>query len=420
MSPWWLMLSLSGAPGLEAVLERELETLATERAGLEATERELEGEIEAQKASLLESARARAAELERLRAEATALQSELRNLERNPASAVSYAPIFAEARQLLEAEVPATAGPEALLELFGAASTALDRAGSLHEDSEVFYDTGGHPLKGRVMHAGALSAFGLADGSRGVIEGPLVQVDGAWKLVESADVGRIFGEAEGSRVVPVAVSPAAFQEASPPGWRERLEAAGPFGVPILALAVLVVLAALERVFALTRASRGDTALERALVLEAKAADPDRLHGLVVGKRTGVARIGQALVASARLPDEGRRDLVESALVDEISRVERRLPFLRLAAAAAPLLGLLGTVAGMIETFDVISLYGSGDASRLSGGISKALVTTELGLLVAIPTLFVASFLSSWVDRIADRLERVARDVPALSLGERAP
>ncbi|MEQ8939337.1 MAG: MotA/TolQ/ExbB proton channel family protein, partial [Gammaproteobacteria bacterium] len=66
----------------------------------------------------------------------------------------------------------------------------------------------------------------------------------------------------------------------------------------------------------------------------------------------------------------------------------------LLAALAPLLGLLGTVTGIIETFQSITLYGTGDPRVMSGGISQALVTTVMGLLVAIPLLLFHSFLSS--------------------------
>jgi len=84
----------------------------------------------------------------------------------------------------------------------------------------------------------------------------------------------------------------------------------------------------------------------------------------------------------------KRGNLEEILLERIlagrPQLERFLPFLALAAAAAPLLGLLGTVTGMIKTFNLITIFGTGDAKSLSSGISEALVTTELGLIVAIP------------------------------------
>ena len=85
-----------------------------------------------------------------------------------------------------------------------------------------------------------------------------------------------------------------------------------------------------------------------------------------------------------------RDVLEELMFEKIlsvrPKVERFLPFLSITTAASPLLGLLGTVIGMINTFNLLTIFGTGDAKSLSSGISEALVTTALGLIVAIPTL----------------------------------
>ncbi|MEZ4331630.1 MAG: MotA/TolQ/ExbB proton channel family protein [Myxococcota bacterium] len=85
-----------------------------------------------------------------------------------------------------------------------------------------------------------------------------------------------------------------------------------------------------------------------------------------------------------------REILEELMFEQIlsvrPKLERYLPFLSIVTAAAPLLGLLGTVIGMINTFNLLTIFGTGDAKSLSSGISEALVTTALGLIVAIPTL----------------------------------
>ena len=86
--------------------------------------------------------------------------------------------------------------------------------------------------------------------------------------------------------------------------------------------------------------------------------------------------------------------LDEAILKEMPPVQKRLGTLALLAAVAPLLGLLGTVTGIIETFQSITLYGTGDPRVMSGGISQALVTTVMGLIVAIPLLLMHSFLSS--------------------------
>ena len=86
------------------------------------------------------------------------------------------------------------------------------------------------------------------------------------------------------------------------------------------------------------------------------------------------------------------------------KIERGVGFIKLIASVAPLLGLLGTVVGMIATFQAITLFGTGDPKLMANGISEALVTTMLGLVVAIPTLFAHSLVSSKSRRLIQMLE----------------
>lgn len=97
-------------------------------------------------------------------------------------------------------------------------------------------------------------------------------------------------------------------------------------------------------------------------------------------------------------------LLEAA-VDEQSGLEKGLSMLKLLAALAPMLGLLGTVTGMIETFQVITQFGNGDPKVMAGGISMALVTTVQGLVTAIPLLLAHNLLSSQVENIRNILEK---------------
>lgn len=94
-----------------------------------------------------------------------------------------------------------------------------------------------------------------------------------------------------------------------------------------------------------------------------------------------------------------------AVVDEQTGLERGLSMLKLLAALAPMLGLLGTVTGMIETFQVITQFGNGDPKVMAGGISMALVTTVLGLVAAMPLLLAHNILSSQAEAIRNILEK---------------
>jgi biopolymer transport protein ExbB len=104
--------------------------------------------------------------------------------------------------------------------------------------------------------------------------------------------------------------------------------------------------------------------------------------------------------------------LDEAILREIPKIERGLMTLAILAAIAPMLGLLGTVSGMIETFQSITLFGTGDPKLMSGGISQALVTTELGLAVAIPIMLIHSGLSSKSNRIVQILDEESAAIVA--------
>ncbi len=104
-----------------------------------------------------------------------------------------------------------------------------------------------------------------------------------------------------------------------------------------------------------------------------------------------------------------------AILRETPKFNSMLPLLKIISVVAPLLGLLGTVTGMIVTFQAITLYGAGDPKLMAGGISTALVTTVLGLVVAIPTVFLHTLVSSR----ARRLTQILQEEAAGMLAERA-
>ena len=120
--------------------------------------------------------------------------------------------------------------------------------------------------------------------------------------------------------------------------------------------------------------------------------------------------GALLAVGVEYVDE-KRGTLEEILYEKIlavrPKLERFLPFIALTAAAAPLLGLLGTVTGMIKTFNLITIFGTGDAKSLSSGISEALVTTELGLCVAIPALILHGLLSRMARQKIGDMEQTA-------------
>lgn len=132
-------------------------------------------------------------------------------------------------------------------------------------------------------------------------------------------------------------------------------------------------------------------------------------------------LGQILAAGLANSRHGRdimKESIQEAGVKVVSELERYLTPLGTIAAITPLLGLLGTVLGMIEIFSAFMGSGMANAPQLAGGIAKALVTTAAGLFVAIPTLFFHRFLQRRVDQLVVNMEQEAIKLVEVVQGDR--
>ena len=109
--------------------------------------------------------------------------------------------------------------------------------------------------------------------------------------------------------------------------------------------------------------------------------------------------------------------IDEAILREVPQLEKYHSIIKVFAAVAPLLGLLGTVVGMIVTFQALTLFGTGDPKLMAGGISQALVTTMLGLIVAIPLVFLHSILTSWSTSLIEILEEQSAGLIAKNAGK---
>lgn len=118
----------------------------------------------------------------------------------------------------------------------------------------------------------------------------------------------------------------------------------------------------------------------------------------------LSELFKTMEENAKLDFESLQMLLDEKIQAYIPKIESRVAAIKLIATVAPLLGLLGTVIGMIETFQSIQIFGTGDPKLMAGGISQALVTTMLGLIVAAPLLFLHSYADSFVAKISDFLD----------------
>ena len=187
---------------------------------------------------------------------------------------------------------------------------------------------------------------------------------------------------------------------------EHISKGGPVMVPILGLAAAALLMAFFKGVGLARLRSPSEKRIRELLRAIAQRDPQAARkAKAIGGPTG-----EMLLAGVEHIEEPA-ELIEEVMYERILatrlRLQRFLPFIAISASSAPLLGLLGTVTGMINTFKLITVFGSGDVKTLSSGISEALITTEFGLIVAIPSLLIHAFLSRKTRGIIDRMEKAA-------------
>jgi len=189
---------------------------------------------------------------------------------------------------------------------------------------------------------------------------------------------------------------------------DQIKNGGPIVWPILAIGLFAFIIAGERIIFLKGVhANTDRVMGKVneLALEGKWKECDDTVKDKKGRPVcNVLKAGLGARAEER---ETLESVLQEAILKELPRLERFLPALNIMGAVAPLLGLLGTVTGMISTFHVITLYGTGDPRMMSGGISEALVTTMLGLAVAIPIMLVHTFLSRRVEHIVGDMEEKA-------------
>jgi len=189
---------------------------------------------------------------------------------------------------------------------------------------------------------------------------------------------------------------------------EQIPKGGPIVFPILGLGILALLIIIERTLYLFRKSINADRFVDAIGGHAIRNEWGRC--VEICKQAGTKPIPNVLLAGINSRDMGREDMenvLQEAILNEIPGLERFLSTLGMLAAIAPLLGLLGTVTGMINTFHVITCHGTGDPRMMSGGISEALVTTMLGLSVAIPIMLCHTLLSGKVENMIGQMEKKA-------------
>lgn len=270
-------------------------------------------------------------------------------------------------------------------------------------------DASGTFTEGTFFLAGPAALFRSADGTKvGTAEQRLGSLEPSLTAFEAPELvaaGGAFVEGKGEAMpfdptLGMAHKIAQTEET----LLEHVKKGGPIMVPIFALAGAALLVALYKWITMFFVRMPSERRVREVLKAVAVGDKSVVVGLA-GRMKGP--MGRMLSSGAQALG-APREVVEEQMFEVMHRTQLRmqsmLPFVAISAAAAPLLGLLGTVTGIMNTFSMIEIYGTGDVKTLSGGISEALITTEYGLIVAIPSLLLHAYLSSKARKISNRME----------------
>jgi biopolymer transport protein ExbB len=186
---------------------------------------------------------------------------------------------------------------------------------------------------------------------------------------------------------------------------ELVTAGGLLMIPILLCSVVVVAICIERLYTLNAKKISPPHLLATVWQQLKADQLDTAKLKTLKQSSPLGRILAAGLSNAYHGREVMKESIQEAASHVVHELERYLNTLGTIAAVTPLLGLLGTVMGMIKVFSEIMTQGTGNASVLAGGISEALITTAAGLSVAIPALVMHRYFVGRIDGIVVELEQ---------------
>jgi biopolymer transport protein ExbB len=187
-----------------------------------------------------------------------------------------------------------------------------------------------------------------------------------------------------------------------PSQTERIQQGGAVGYAIILIGSIALLVGIVKLLALSITSR-------------KVKAQRKRNG--ANSNNPLGRVLQTYEENSTLDPEALELRLDQAVLEEADRLDRFMWLVRVVSVVAPLMGLLGTVTGMIQTFQAITMFGAGDPKMMAGGISEALVTTMLGLITAAPLVLLYAFLSTSRKRILSVLMGQSAGLVAMRIEE---
>ncbi len=406
----WPALALAAPPRTwEQARADEVAALRAERDALQKSLGIAKSGAAAAKGSLRKEIDALSAELTKLQVQSAALERTMPGRERDrsrDAQAATLADLLGRLAARSDAGLPddPDARAAALPELVAEQLRAIGREGSLHieEQTEVF-DAAGHATTAPVLRIGNVAAVRWEGSFAPLIDTPqgLREAQGQFPPRRESGADTVLTAVLYDAVDPP--DPASFVAG---GWRAKMDAGGPVMWVLLGLGAIALLIITERTAGLLWARLRWRYEERRFAEAVRQAHTDSLLHV-----QGWIAKPLVIAAAARCPscsvsvDVDVEERATQALMVMREQLQRRLSLVSVVAGVAPLLGLLGTVTGMIHTFSVVTDTGTAEPQLLAAGISEALLTTQFGLAIAIPAYLAHALLSRGARRILSSAEQ---------------
>ena len=292
---------------------------------------------------------------------------------------------------------------------FESAIQLLNKLSSVYTEQGEFFLQDGTKTEGTIVRVGRIAAYGSSDAGAGVLApagGGKLKV---WRDAAPDDAKAMVAGNSGETLAIFLYESldARVDDADEETPVEHVASGGAIAWVIVGLGIFGLLLAAVRALLLMASSSNTAQLEKQVGELVRADRLDEAVDVCKNAKGAAARVLANVLARLKTGgDDDIDDVVAESVLKENRNIHRFNAIILVIAGVAPLLGLLGTVTGMISTFDVITKFGTGDPKMLSGGISTALVTTELGLIVAIPTLLLGNLLRGWGDGIENEVDRV--------------
>ncbi|MDV6344654.1 MotA/TolQ/ExbB proton channel family protein [Nitrosomonas sp. Is37] len=302
--------------------------------------------------------------------------------------------------------------------LFKQALSLINSLGATQVKPGSFFLEDGKQTKGSIIQVGNIAAYGVSDDGSGSLA---PAGGGDFKIWKSAGAESAVALSKNQQPDTLQLflfesRTTAVDEMPEQTLLEHVDSGGAIGWVIVILGLIGGLFVLIRIYLLHTNSTNVKQLSDQIMHHLADGNLD------VAKKSceeNSSAIGRVLLYTLRHLKDDRdhmEGIVYEATLQETGPLDRFGSAILVIASLSPLLGLLGTITGMIETFDSITQFGTSDPRLLSEGISIALVTTELGLVVAIPTLLLGTLLSTWARNIKRDMEHSALKILNAFLG----